>query len=202
MLKVALTGGIATGKSYCVARFAASGIPVVDADRLARDVAGPGSPVLDAVVRRFGADVLTPAGELDRFRLAAIVFRDADARRDLESIVHPEVYRRIKAWSAELEARARHGIAMADIPLLYETGHDGEFDRVIVVACAPEIQIRRLRDRDGLSEEDARRRLSAQWPIGEKAKRADYVIRTGGTFEETDRQIEQVVEALQRDAAR
>lgn len=202
MLKVALTGGIATGKSYCVARFAASGIPVVDADRLARDVAGPGSPVLDAVVRRFGADVLTPAGELDRFRLAAIVFRDADARRDLESIVHPEVYRRIKAWSAELEAGGRHGIAMADIPLLYETGHDGEFDRVIVVACAPEIQIRRLRDRDGLSEEDARRRLSAQWPIGEKATRADYVIRTGGTFEETDRQIEQVVEALQRDAAR
>jgi dephospho-CoA kinase len=200
MLKVALTGGIATGKSYCAARFSASGIPIVDADRLARDVVQPGAPALAAIVRRFGFGVLTPARELDRSRLATIVFADPDARRDLEAIVHPEVYRRIKAWSRDLEATDRYQIGMAEIPLLYETGHESEFDRVVVVTCAPETQIRRVRDRDGLSEAEARCRLSAQWPIGEKAKRASYVIETDGTFAETDRQIEQVFQALQRDA--
>ncbi len=196
MLNVALTGGIATGKSYCLARFASLGVPVIDADRLAREAVEPGTPSLDAIRARFGPGVLTPSGALDRQRLGAIVFGDERARRDLEAIVHPEVYRRIKAWSLAMSAERRHPLAMADIPLLFETGHEGEFDRVVVVACAPARQIERLRSRSQLSEEEARRRLDAQWPIARKIERASYVVMTDGTFEDTDTQVDQVHRAL------
>jgi dephospho-CoA kinase len=196
MLKVALTGGIATGKSYCLARFAALGVPVIDADRLAREAVEPGAPALDAIRGRFGPEVLSPSGALDRQRLGAIVFQDARARRDLEAILHPEVYRRIKAWSLEIAAAGRHPLAMADIPLLFETGHDREFDRVVVVACTPARQIERMQTRNGLSAEDARRRLGAQWPIARKIELASYVIMTDGTFEDTDTQVDQVHRAL------
>lgn len=201
MLKVALTGGIATGKSYCLARFAGRGIPVQDADWLARDVVSPGSPALDLIARRFGPDMLTSSGELDRSTLGALVFTNADARHDLEAIVHPEVYRRIKVWAAALEASGAEPIAMADIPLLFETGHEDEFDRIVVVACRVETQRRRLRERNGLNEEEAGRRLEAQWPIAEKIARASYVVTTDGTFEDTDRQVDLIHDALLRDAA-
>ena len=200
MLKVALTGGIATGKSYCLARFAGLGVPVIDADRLAREAVQPGTPAMDAIRARFGPDVFVPSGALHRQRLGAIVFQDGRARRDLEAIVHPEVYRRIKAWSLEVEAGGRHPLAMADIPLLFETGHEREFDRVVVVACAPARQIERLRTRNAMSEEEAQRRLDAQWPIARKVERATYVIPTDGTFEETDAQTDRVHRALLREA--
>ena len=200
MLKVALTGGIATGKSYCLARFEGLGVPVIDADRLAREAVEPGAPAMEAIRARFGPEAFLPSGALDRQRLGAIVFHDARARRDLESIVHPEVYRRIKAWSLEVEAGGRHPLAMADIPLLYETGHESEFDRVVVVACAPARQIERLRTRNALSEDEARRRLDAQWPIARKTERASYVIMTDGTFQETDAQTDRVHRALVQEA--
>ena len=198
MLRAALTGGIATGKSYCLARFAGLGVPVIDADRLARDAVRPGAPALDAVVRRFGAGVLAPDGSLDRARLAAIVFADTDARRDLEAIVHPVVYEAIAAWDGELAIQARHALSVADIPLLFETGHADRFDRVIVVACEPSRQVQRLVERSGMSEAEARRRLAAQWPIEKKVARADHVIRTDDTFEETNRQVDDVYESLTR----
>ena len=200
MLRVALTGGIATGKTYCLTRLAALGAPVIDADRLARDAVAPGTPGLSAVVARFGPEVLATSGALDRPRVAAVVFADPDARRDLERIVHPIVYRGIREWADRLAAAGRP-LAVADVPLLYETGHDRDFDRVVVVACPPDQQVRRLAERNRLSEPDARRRLAAQWPIERKRAAADYVIDTGGTFEETDRQVEDVWRALQRDAA-
>jgi len=200
MLRVALTGGIATGKTYCLARLAALGAPVIDADRLARDAVAPGTTGLAAVTARFGSEVLEPDGALDRARLAAIVFADPDARRDLERIIHPIVYRGISDWTAGL-ASAGRPLAVADVPLLYETGHDRDFDRVVVAACPPDLQVRRLAGRDGLAEPEARRRLAAQWPIERKRASADYVIDTGGTLEATDRQVEDVWAALQRDAA-
>ena len=194
MLQAALTGGIATGKSYCMARLEGLGIPTVDADRLARLAVAPGSAGLAAVVDRFGASLLRPDGTLDRAALGAIVFSDRAARADLESIIHPEVYRRIREWFGRLPS----GIpaAVADIPLLFETGHQHDFDRVIVAACSADEQLRRLVARDGLSEPEARARLAAQWPIEEKVSRADYVIRTDGTFAETDAQINAVAESL------
>jgi dephospho-CoA kinase len=197
MLKVALTGGIATGKSHCLTRFAARGVPVVDADRLSHEIVQPGSPTRDAIVRRFGPRVLTGEGLLDRPALAAVVFADPDGRRDLEAIVHPEVYRRITAW---LQAQESGGcrIAMADIPLLFETHHEGDFDRIVVAACDPATQVARLRARDGLSEDEAARRLAAQWPIGDKARRASFVVVTEGTQEETDRQVDLVYRELRR----
>jgi dephospho-CoA kinase len=190
MLRVALTGGIATGKSYCLARFAALGVPTVDADQLAREVVTPGSAGLRAIVERFGAAVLLPGGTLDRAALGRIVFSDRVARADLEAIVHPEVYRRIREWYVALPPGPR--FAIADIPLLFETGHEHHFDSVIVCACSPDEQFRRLVSRDGLSESDARARLAAQWPIDEKVARAQHVIRTDGTFADTDLQVRRV----------
>src|SRR6186997_1690863 len=169
MLRVALTGGIATGKSYCLARFASHGVPTIDADLLARDAVAPGSAGLRAVAERFGSSVLAADGTLDRPALGRIVFRDGRARAALEAIIHPEVYRRIRAWFAGLPTTAR--LAIADIPLLFETGQEHEFDAVIVTVCQPEEQLRRMVARDSLPESDARERLASQLPIDEKIKR-------------------------------
>jgi len=200
VLRVALTGGIATGKSYVRERLEGMGVPTIDADVLARDVVEPGQPALDAIVARFGPGVLQPAGTLDRAALARHVFADADARRDLERIVHPAVYGAIRAWLVELAAAGCVPFAVADIPLLYETGRQGDFDAVVVTACDPEVQVARVVARDGATPEQARQRLAAQWPIADKAARADFVIDTGGTFAETDRQVGAVCDALRQRA--
>jgi dephospho-CoA kinase len=196
MVLAALTGGIATGKSYCLARFAALGVPVIDADKLARDAVAPGTPGLAAVAARFGSSVLQPDGALDRAALARIVFSDARARADLEAIVHPDVYRRIRDWAVNLPPHT--AVAIADIPLLFETGHEHDFDKVIVCACEPEEQVRRLVARDRLTDAEARARIGAQWPIEDKVLRGDYVIRTDRAYAETDRQVRDVLDRLNR----
>ena len=197
MLLAALTGGIATGKSHCLARFASLGVPVVDSDQLARAAVAPGTPGLTRVVERFGRALLQADGTLDRAALARIVFADPAARADLEAIVHPEVYRRIREWAQALPPDTT--VAIADVPLLFETGHERDFARVIVCACEPAEQLRRLMSRDALDEPAARARLAAQWPIGEKVQRADYVIRTDGTFRDTDKAVEEVWQKLRTD---
>ena len=194
MVRAALTGGIATGKSFCLGAFAALGAATLDADILAREAVAAESPGLAQVVRRFGPQVLRPDGSLDRGALGRIVFADRGARADLEAIIHPEVYRRIQDWSANLPGGIR--VAIADIPLLFETGQEHLFDTVIVCACGPAEQIRRIMARDGLSEPEARDRLNAQWPIEEKVARANYVIRTDGSVEETREQVRRVYESL------
>jgi dephospho-CoA kinase len=187
MLRVALTGGIATGKSYCLGRFAAHGVPTIDADILAREAVEPGTPGLAAIAARFGPSVLAADGSLDRPALGRLVFSDSKARAALEAILHPDVYRRIREWLAHQPAATR--LAIADIPLLFETGHNHDFDEVIVAACDPEEQIRRVTARDRLSPAEARARLAAQWPIEEKVKRASHVIWTDRGFANTDGQI-------------
>jgi dephospho-CoA kinase len=194
MTRIALTGGIATGKSYVVGRLRAAGVPVVDADALAREVVAPGTPGLRAIVGRFGQELLTPEGALDRARLGEIVFRDPVARRDLEAITHPAIRERIAGFFAAQPSDIP--FAVADIPLLYETGGEARFDRVVVVACEPETQIMRVMARDGLSRQDAERRMAAQIPIADKVARADYVIRTDGTHAETDEQVAALLEKL------
>jgi dephospho-CoA kinase len=193
MRRIGLTGGIATGKSYVVSRLRAAGVPVVDADRLARDAVAPGSPGLAAVVQRFGP-VLTPAGELDRPRLGDIVFRDPDARRDLEHIIHPVVRRGIAEFFEQLSPDT--ALAVADIPLLFETHQERRFDTVVVVACAPDTQVQRVMARDGLVRDAAERRVAAQLPIEEKVRRADFVIRTDGPHAQTDAQVTAMLDAL------
>jgi dephospho-CoA kinase len=186
-----MTGGIATGKSHCLARFAALGAPVIDADQLARDVVQPGSPLLSAISALFGAQVIDAAGRLDRQAVAKIVFADAVARRDLEAVIHPQVYAAIERWFADLTAP----FGIADIPLLFETNRSADFDAVIVVACSPALQVERLRQR-GLSEAEARQRLASQLPIDDKVARADFVIDTASSVEETNRQVVEVWERL------
>ena len=194
MVRTALTGGIATGKSHCLSTFAALGAAVIDADRLARDAVAPGTPGLERVIERFGSTVLSADGGLDRAALGRIVFADRTARADLEAIIHPEVYRRITEWLANLPPGIR--VAIADVPLLFETGHEHDFDRVVVCACSPNEQLRRIMARDDLTREDARARLDAQWPIDEKVKRANYVIDTEGSFSDTDGEVSCVYELL------
>ncbi len=195
-LRVALTGGIATGKTVALARFAALGVPTLDADELARDVVTPGSTACHAVRQRFGPAVLTSNGALDRKALAAVVFNDPIARRDLEAIIHPNVYAQITTWFAALQARGNHPVGIADIPLLYETNRAADFDRVIVTACAPETQVQRVMARAGATEAEARQRVAAQWTTAEKVARADLVIRTDGTLAETDRQVDELYREL------
>jgi dephospho-CoA kinase len=186
--RIALTGGIATGKSRVRARFEDLGVPTIDSDVLAREAVAVGTPGLAAVVKRFGPEMVLPSGALDRQKLAQVVFADPDARAALEAIIHPEVRRATEQWFASLDPQA-HSWALADIPLLYETGRDRDFDAVIVVACDPETQVRRIIERDGISEHDARLRIAAQLPIAEKAAKGDYVIRTDGTHDDTDEQV-------------
>lgn len=199
MLRVALTGGIGTGKTSVLARWRARGVPAVEADHLAHDVIAPGTPGAAAVRDRFGPGVFTPDGAVDRARLGALVFADADARRDLEAIVHPAVRARIDRWMAEV-AGAGSAVAVAEIPLLFETGREGEFDRVVVTVCEPDEQLRRVVAR-GSSEGDARRRIAAQLPLDVKALRAHYVIRTGGTLAETAARADEVYACLVAEAA-
>jgi dephospho-CoA kinase len=194
MRRIALTGGIATGKSYVVSRLRARGVPVVDADVLAREAVAPGSDGLNAVVKRFGTDVLAPDGSLNRARLGEIVFRDKEARTDLEAVIHPFVRRKINEFFDQLPRE--QPFAVADIPLLYETGRQRQFDKVIVVATSRERQIERIISRNRLSREEAERRVAAQLPIDAKVALADHVIRTDGTHEETDRQVEALVAEL------
>ena len=196
MLRVALTGGIATGKSHVRARFAARGIPTVDADRLAREVVEPGRPAWTALRTRFDPALFTPDGALDRRRVAALVFDDAAARADLEAIVHPHVRAAIDDWFERVATSSTAPFGIADIPLLFETDRAAEFDRVIVTACDAATQLARLAQRDQLAPDAGRKRLAAQLPTAVKAARADFVVRTGGSFDDTDRQVESIYRAL------
>lgn len=196
VLHVGLTGGIATGKSYVTQRLHEAGLPTIDADRLAREAVAPGTPGLQAVVQRFGREVLTDGGALDRVRLGGLVFTDPHARADLEAIIHPGVRRRISLWQAQLARYGYRGPIVADIPLLFETGRTADFDVVVVVACDPARQRERLMARDGLTAEAADLRLAAQWPIGRKVGAADYVVMTDGSFDDTDAQVATLVTQL------
>ena len=195
LLRAALTGGIATGKSYVRTRVAGHGIPTLDADTLARDAVAPGSAGLAEVVARFGPAVVAPDGSLDRKALGAVVFADAQARADLEAIIHPRVREATGTWLDRL-AIAGESLAIVDIPLLFETGRDRDFDRVIVTSCPRSQQVTRVVERDGLTPAQAEARIDAQLPTDEKVRRADFVIDTGGTYGDSNRQIDRVVEKL------
>jgi dephospho-CoA kinase len=194
-LRVALTGGIATGKSFCLGVFAAEGVPTIDADRLAHDAIAPGTPGHAAVVARFGTGILTAEGAVDRPALGRLIFGDDRARRELEAIIHPGVYRAVERWFAELGDRSEP-MGIADIPLLYETGREIDFDVVIVAACPPAMQAERLMRRNGLTAQEAAQRMAAQMPIAEKTSRADHVIDTSGTYDETRAQVARVLREL------
>ena len=176
MFRVALTGGIASGKSEVAALFAAHGVPVVDSDVIAREIVAPGSTALAAIRSHFGADVLQADGSLDRRALRERVFANPAARRDLEAITHPAIRARMQEWSRT--AGGPYQIHM--IPLLLEGGGRRDFDRVLVVDCPENLQVQRVMQRDGVDEPSARRVLAAQASRAERLAIADDVIVNDG----------------------
>ncbi|TLS48422.1 dephospho-CoA kinase [Paenibacillus antri] len=194
-MNVGLTGGIACGKSTVSRMLEARGAKIVDADRIARDVVLPGRPALLDIRETFGEDVIAPDGTLDRKRLGSIVFGDESARRKLEAITHPRIREEMARQMSEWNEKEPERLVVADIPLLYESGLDKlyAFEDVLVVYVPREVQLERLMARDGMSREDAERRIDAQMPIEEKRKRADVVIDNSGSLAETERQVEAYV---------
>lgn len=201
MRVIGLTGGIATGKSTFSALLRARGAPVVDADALARAVVEPGTPTLAQIVRAFGPELLQPDGTLDRKRLGDRVFADAAARRRLEAITHPAIRGAMVAETLRLAAEG-HALVFYDAPLLYEVGLDSILDAVVVVWAPPDVQRRRLVERDGLSPAEADARLAAQLPVDDKAARADVVVENAGAEGELGAKADRLLADLRQGLGR
>lgn len=188
---VGLTGGIGSGKSTVARMFADLGVPIVDADQVAREVVEPGSDGLKAVVAAFGEDVLDPDGRLDRAKLGERVFGDEAARKRLEGILHPRIAARSMERLMAL-SKEGHAYALYEAALLVENGSHRMMGALIVVAADEARQIARVRARDGLDEDAARARIASQLPLADKVAVADYVVHNDGSIEETRRRVEEV----------
>jgi len=191
MLRVGLTGGLASGKSSVGKALASLGCHVLNADELGHEVLLPGGEAYGDVVREFGQGILEPDGTIDRKALAAEVFERPGRLEELNSIVHPPVIRREERLLGELAAADPHGIAVMEAAILIETGSYKRFDKVIVAFCRPEQQIERAMDR-GLTREEAAARQARQMPLEEKARYADYIVDTSGTKEQTFEQVREI----------
>lgn len=202
MLHVGLTGSIAVGKSFVSSVLAGLGCHVLDADATAREVVAPGGEGLRRIVESFGADVLTADGALDRARLGRVVFADEGKRQLLNSLLHPLIIAAQDEWLRGRGHEDPSGVAVLDAALMIETGSFRRFDKLIVAHCRDEVQLERLMRRDGLSHEDAARRVAAQMPQAEKMRHADFLIDTSGTHEETRAQVAEVYERLRELATR
>jgi dephospho-CoA kinase len=192
-----LTGNIGSGKSTVAAMFRDEGIPLLDADRISREVTAPGGRAYRPVIDSFGAEIVLPGGAIDRKRLGEIVFADPARRARLEEITHPAILASMKEALAEL-ARGGHRAVMIEAALVFETGRKGLFNSVISVRCEEETQIRRLMARDRSSREQAAARIGAQMDAEEKARAADYVIDNSGCLEDTRRQVRRLARLLLR----
>ncbi|MFS0837501.1 dephospho-CoA kinase [Paenibacillus sp. 1P03SA] len=189
-MNIGLTGGIACGKSTVSAMLVRRGAILIDADRIAREVVEPGSPVLAQVAARFGQDILLPDGSLHRKKLGETVFGNEEARKALEELLHPSIRALMKERMAASEREFPDKLVVVDVPLLYESGLQSMFSFVMVVYVPREVQLRRLMERDGLTLEQAETRLAAQWPIERKKELADICIDNSGTLEQTERLVE------------
>ena len=201
MLRVGLTGGIATGKSTVGIMFIELGCHLIDADRITHELFQPGQPVYESVVQAFGDHILAFDGRIDRKILGEIVFSDPQARSKLNALVHPAVIQRQREWLNEMEAKDPGGIGIVDAALMIEVGTYKNYDKVIVVTCRPEIQKQRLRARSRLSDEEIEARIRSQMSLEEKTKHADFVIDNSGDLAETRRQVAEVNSKLREFAA-
>lgn len=202
MLRVGLTGNIASGKSVAASMFARLGAMVIDADAVSHELLAPGSETAQKVVEAFGPDILDSRGAVDRKKLGRLVFSDPEKRRLLNSLMHPAIREEIRRRMESAREESPRGIVIVDAALMIETGNHRMYDRLIVVTCRPELQVTRIMSRDGLSEAEARARMEAQMPPEEKVKLADYVIDTSGTIDVTREQVEAIYRDLQIQEAR
>ncbi len=211
MLKVGLTGGIASGKSIVGEMFVACGAHLIKADQIAHELMQPGQAVYEEVVRHFGADILNPDGTVSRPKLAEAAFGEPDQSTpsrvdELNRIVHPAVIRRQESWMDEVGQQDGHAVAIVEAALILEAGAGKRFDRLVVVTCRPEQRTQRFADRLKIDQETARnqvrRRMSAQLPDEEKIKAADYVIDNSGSLDATKKQVSEIYERLKRQAER
>ena len=196
MLRVGLTGGLASGKSFVAEQLAKLGCFVIHADKLGHDVLLPGGEAYAPAVAEFGPEILDMNGLIDRRRLAAIVFNDPERLARLNSLVHPPVGDRIQALIDDFARREPNGIAVVEAAILIETGAYKSYDRLIVAVCTEQEQLERAMRRDGLTREEALARLGRQLALSEKIKYADYVIDTSGTKQRTIEQTRAVYESL------
>jgi dephospho-CoA kinase len=199
VLRVGLTGGVACGKSTVAKMFADLGANIVDADTIAHELYRPGQEVLQELVKHFGSEILKPDGELDRAKLATLVF-DGGRVEELNKIVHPAVIRQQDQWMHSLGEKDRYAVAIVEAALILEAGVKDHFDRIMVVTCKPAQKVARFAQRTGMSEEAARadveRRNRAQMPDEEKARRTDFVIDNSGSVEETRHQVQRIYSEL------
>ena len=197
MLKIAITGGAGSGKSTVARMFRELGAPVLDADAAARDAVAVGTPAWQELRCLFGEQFFNPDGSLNRPKVAQVVFTDPEARSRLNAIVHPRVAAELQAKLQELEQQGAP-LAMVEVPLLFEAGLAGAYNRVIVVYVDPDDQIQRLQDRDGRGAEEIAGLLKAQWTLRDKAAQADYLVDNRGPLSATREQVQQIWHELQK----
>lgn len=198
-LVIAVTGGIASGKSTVSRMLEQLGAPLIDLDVLARQVVEPGRPAWKEIVDFFGKEVLLQDGRIDRKKLSNVVFQDEEKRRKLESLTHPRILDEMYRQIDEIASRDPEAIIQVGIPLLFELNLQYRFHRILLVYARREVQKRRLVERDGVSESSAENILDAQLPIEEKVAHADFVIRNEGTVEETEAQVEALWKQLKEE---
>ncbi|MDA2924920.1 dephospho-CoA kinase [Acidobacteria bacterium AH-259-L09] len=198
MLKVGLTGGIACGKSHVLREFQNLGVYTIDADEIAHQVILPGKAAYKKIVHTFGHDILAADQTIDRKKLGKLVFFDEEARQELNRIVHPFVLEEEERLISNFETAKdpKSPIVMVDAALMVETGSYRKYDFLIVVYCDSVIQLRRLMSREGLSQEEAMRRIRTQMPLSEKVKHADYIVDNSGRLSDTKEQIKQIFTEL------
>jgi dephospho-CoA kinase len=197
MIWIGLTGGIACGKSAVAEYLRSNGWDVVDADVIAHQALSRGESSYSDVVKEFGPSILNSDKGIDRKTLGAIVFKDKTKLNALERIVHPWVQTQVKTKRSALE-KAGKTMAFYDVPLLYEKNLVGQFHQTIVVACDEKLQIKRLNKRNGFTEDEARRRIAAQWPLAEKIKKADHVIYNNGTLSDLHKAVDAVLAKISK----
>ncbi len=202
MLKVGLTGGLASGKTYVAQLLEQLGCHVIHADRLGHEVLLPEGEAYHDVVKEFGREILGPDGQIDRKALGTLVFDDPKKLERLNALIHPHVFRRQQEFFDRVAAEDPGGIAVVEAAIMIEVGSYKRYDRLIVTFCPEEMQIRRFVEREGAGEQEARARLARQMPLVDKRKFADYVIDTSGYKQDTARQVREVYGKLKLDAKR
>jgi len=196
MISVAVTGGAGSGKSLVCRFFQELGAQTISLDRMAREVVSPGTHAFDAIVKEFGSRVLSPDGNLDRGVLRRIITQDREAKRKIEAITHPEIFRRLERRLRNISAQAPDSLVVIEVPLLVETGSQDRFDVVVLVEADPEIQKQRIALRDDCSAEEAQKLISAQASSPERRQYADYIIQNVGPLEALQRDVGDVYQKI------